>query len=302
MGHCWKQKAKDYLWSIVGEPCGGKGSPSAIVGEMDAIGYYNYPKNSEADSCAILCDNAVVHSCTDPSYEEDPEGTKWTSLTAMYEPQSPGANAGAGCVQKVSYFKRAGQWYDSAQDFCELDEIFFASSNYSSPSNPDGVYHTGMIVDWGYIEELGKDGFTVIEGNTTYEGERGRVAYKYYAYDDPRIYGAGRPDWDGWDPWDETAKEPEKPKEEAKPEPAPEPTPEPVPTKEVYKVTTNGGILRLRSAPTTDSMYLIGIPNGMELIVNQIVDGEYVDGSDQWARTCYKGLNGFVSCAWITKT
>ena len=298
MGNCWKQKAKDYLWAQIGEVCG---KSSSYAAEMDAIFYYNYPKNGAANSCAILCDNALLHACTDPEYDDDPSGAKWTALAAMYEPQSAGANAGAGCVQKVGYFKRAGAWYTDTQDFCELDEIFFASSDYASADNPDGVYHTGMIVDWGYIEELGKDGFTTIEGNTTYEGQSGRVAYKYYAYDDPRIYGAGRPNWDGWEPGEENTQD--KPAEPVQPtpEPVPEPKPEPTPKAELYKVTTNGGVLRLRAAPNTDSAYLIGIPNGTELSVSEIVHGESINWNEDWARTSYAGYPGYVSCAWLTK-
>jgi len=217
MGSCWKQLAKDYLWSIIGEPCGGRGQPSDIVGQMDAISYYNYPKNGVANSCAILCDNALLHACTEPSYDEDPEGAKWTALAAMYEPQSPGANDGAGCRQKVDMFKRAGAWFDDPQDFCEMDEIFFASPDYVSDANPYGVYHTGTIVSWGFIEELGTDGFTVIEGNVN----GGVVAYRYYAYSDSRIFGAGRPNWDGWSPDDGNDEQPE-------PAPIPEPVKETV--------------------------------------------------------------------------
>lgn len=197
MGNCWKQKAKDWLWQQVGNVCG---KSSEYAKQMDSVDYYNFHKNGEANSCALFCDCSLLNSCTDPSFDEDPYGSKWTALAAMYEPQTPGTNEGAGCVQKVGYFKAAGKWFSNPQDFIELDEIFFADSKYVSDLNPYGVYHTGMIVDWGYIEELGKDGFTTIEGNTTYKGESGRVAYKYYAYDDPRILGAGRPNWDGWEP------------------------------------------------------------------------------------------------------
>ena len=221
MGNCWKQKAKDYLWSIIGEPCGGRGQPSEIVGEMDAIHFYNYPKNGVANSCAILYDNGVLHACTDPSYDEDPECAKWTALQALYEPQD-GSNAGAGCVQKIGYYKANDAWYTDTADFCELDEIFFASPDYVSDANPYGVYHTGAIVDWGYVEELGTDGFTVIEGNTN----GGVVAYKYYAYSDSRILGAGRPNWDGWSP-DEDEND-EKPQPDPKPEPIPAPPTETV--------------------------------------------------------------------------
>ena len=211
MGSCWKQKAKDYLWAQVGEPCG---KTSKYAEEMDAIHYYNYPKNGVANSCALFCDNALLHSCTDPSYDEDAECAKWTALQAMYEPQN-GSNAGAGCVQKVGYFKKANAWYTDTSDFCELDEIFFASSDYVSDENPYGVYHTGMIVDWGYVEELGTDGFTTIEGNVG-----GEVVYRYYRYDDPRILGAGRPNWDGWGDGSDVDEG-----SDDEPTPAPEPTP-----------------------------------------------------------------------------
>ena len=292
MGNCWKQKAKDYLWSIVGETCGGKGVYSDIVQEMDNIHYYNYPKNGEADSCAILCDNAVVHACTDPSYDEDPDCAKWTALNAMYEPQN-GSNAGAGCVQKIGYFKAAGQWYTDTSAFCELDEIFFASSKYVSDANPYGVYHTGMIVSWGYIEELGTDGFTVIEGNTTYQGESGKVAYKYYAYNDPRILGAGRPLWDGWTPEEDSTDDSDSDSE---------PTPEPEPSVRLFRVKTNSGSpLRLRAAPNIDSACLDLIPNGTVVAVSKIVDGEMINWNEEWAYTTYNGFTGYASCAYLVE-
>ena len=74
-----------------------------------------------------------------------------------------------------------------------------------------------MIVAWGYIEELGKDGFTYIDGDSWYQGESGMVGYHYVAYDDPKIHGAGRPNWDGWEPDDKNI--------DTKPEPTPEPMP-----------------------------------------------------------------------------
>lgn len=214
MGNCWKQKAKDWLWQQVGNVCG---KSSDYAKQMDSVDYYNFHKDGVANSCALFCDCSVLNSCTEPTFDEDPEGAKWTALSAMYEPQN-GSNAGAGCVQKVSYFRSVGEYYTDTQDFCELDELFLASPEYVKPDNPEGLYHTGMIVAWGFIEELGKEGFTIIDGNSTFEGEKGRVGYHYYAYDDPRIHGAGRPNWDGW--------EPENNDDDDKP--TPEPTPEPV--------------------------------------------------------------------------
>ena len=83
------------------------------------------------------------------------------------------------------------------------------------------------------------------------------------------------------------------------PEPKPEPKPEPV--KLTYKVTTNGGVLRLRSAPNTSSAYLIGIPNGTILSVDTIVTGEPINYNTDWAHTSYGGYTGYVSCRWLTK-
>jgi len=279
MGSCWKQFAKDYLWAQIGEPCG---KTSKYAKEMDAIDYYNYPKDGVANSCALFCDNALLHSCTGPSYDEDPEGAKWTALAAMYEPQGKHQNAGAGCVQKVDYFKKADAWYENTQDFCEMDEIFFWKPDYVSNENPYGVYHTGTIVEWGYIEELRTDGFTVIEGNTTYEGESGRVAYKYYAYDDPRILGAGRPNWDGWLPPDEEDTI-SKPEPEPTPEPAPEPIQPPVSSNQgtVYTVCV-GSWLNIRTEPTSESTKIGELYDGAKVIVYEQEDGWARIGDNMW--------------------
>jgi hypothetical protein len=260
MGSCWKQIAKDYLWAQVGEPCG---KSSSYAREMDAIHFYNYPKDGAANSCALFCDNALLHSCTEPSYDDDPEGAKWTALSAMYEPQSEGANDCAGCAQKIRQFKKYGAWYEDTQDFCELDEIFFGSPDYVSDINPLGAYHTGMIVAWGYIEELGKDGFTYIDGNSYYQGESGMVGYHYVAYDDPKIIGAGRPNWDGWLP------------DEKKPDDVkPEPTPEPDVTVEKYEVCVDDDSwLNVRSGAGKSYPAIWKLYNGDVVPIFEIEDG-----------------------------
>jgi hypothetical protein len=62
------------------------------------------------------------------------------------------------------------------------DQVFFVKSN--------GVYyHTGLVVDWD------ENGIYTVEGNTN----GGKVAKKFYNYDDPKIAGYGRPRYDGWD-------------------------------------------------------------------------------------------------------
>lgn len=268
MGSCWKQKAIDYAWDQVGKVCG---KSSEFAKEMDAINYYNYPKNGVANSCALFVDNCLLHSCTDPSYDEDPEGAKWTALAAMYEPQSKGANAGAGCVQKVDYFKRAGAWYTDPQDFVCGDEIFFWDPKYISDENPYGVYHTGLIVDWS-------DMFTVIEGNT----DGGYVADKYYKFDNPKILGVGRPNWDGWYPESEDTK----PEPDPIPEPEPNPAPDPKPILKAKRIRVSSW-LNVRTTPIAlgDNSNKIG----------ELYDGAVVyvfEEKDDWSRI---GENMWIS-------
>lgn len=270
MGSCWKQKAIDYAWDQVGKVCG---KSSEYAKEMDAINYYNYPKNGVANSCALFVDNCLLHSCTDPSYDDDTEGAKWTALAAMYEPQSKGANAGAGCVQKVDYFKRAGAWYTDPQDFVCGDEIFFWDPKYISDENPYGVYHTGLIVDWS-------DMFTVIEGNT----DGGYVADKYYKFDDYKILGVGRPNWDGWYPESEDTKPEPDPIPE--PVPTPEPTLEPIGSYEKKKISVTS-YLNVRTSPEMGNNKIGELYNGAEVYVFETVDGWARIGDNLWISADY---------------
>ena len=205
MGNCYGKKAVDYAIAQIGKPCG---KYSEYAAEMDAVQFYNYPKNGQADSCSLFVDNCVWHACTEPTVEEDPEGSKYTALYMVCEPEQD--NCGAGCVQSVDYFKSKGQWVDSTQDMARGDKIFYRNQKYVKSSNPYGVYHTGIIVDWGDFDE--GSGFKVVEGNT----DGGVVAEKFVSYGDPKILGAGRPRYDAWE--EDVTPEPE---------PTPEPTPEP---------------------------------------------------------------------------
>lgn len=221
MGHCWKKLTIDYALAQVGKVCG---KTNEFSKEMDSIGFYNYPKNGSANSCKIFVDNSILHGCTDPTPEEDIEAAKWTALAVTYEPQSKGANAGAGCVQSVGYYKKAGAWINNPQDMVCGDEIYYANPDYATTDDPDGIYHTGLIVDWGEYDELdGKGGFKVVEGNT----DGGYVAIKFVSYDDPKIYGAGRPDYDGWDPYESNDSDNNE---------MPEPTPQPDPVEKMVTV------------------------------------------------------------------
>lgn len=244
----------------VGKPCGKTNEYSAY---MDGYKFYNYPKNGSANSCAIFYDTAIMKCMS-------PEANANAARAILCEPNVD--NCGAGCTQKVAYYKAAGRFYYHKAKGCPAqvgDEVFFKRSN-------GAIYHTGAVVDWD------NKGIYTVEGNT----DGGKVAKKFYSYSDSKLYGYGRPKWTGY----------------ARPEPKPEPTPTPAPTTEKYKVETNGGKLSLRNAPKlTGSIVIAEIPNGTEIDVSEIVQGEMVNNCTEWAHTTYEGKSGYCTCSWLVK-
>ena len=236
-------------------------------------------KNGAVDFCAIgYCYWLFVNIICDDHEPTDDE-RKWATHYFMY--QSDSCCTSAGCEQQAQVYKKNGAWFTEPQDLVVGDQIFF--QKWDEDAGRYVYYHTGGCYDWD------ENGIYVTEANTN----GGRTENKFYPYSafGGKIGGFGHPRFDGYEYTQSFNTEPTP---EPEPEPVPDPIPEP-PASERYEVTTNGGILRLRAAPNTDSAYLIGIPNGTELDVTEIVTGE------DWARTCYGGYNGFVSCAWITK-
>lgn len=252
---------------------------------LDACNYWQMgAKDGSADWCSIFVNYCAYVSTLDENQQPRPD--KYDAHYFFFEPDS-GENLAAGCVYAANYFKRAGAWSDNLQGAKCGSQVFFR--NYA---------HTGLVVDWG--EDSRGWWVDVVEGNTTIDGVKYCVGLKRYYDGDPNIDGYGNPRYDGY----ELATAPQDENTQAKPaEPAqgtPEPA-QPAPKAERYKVTTNGGVLRLRSAPNISSAYLIGIPNGTELDVSEIVNGEWINDNDEWARTTYGGYLGYVSCAWLIK-
>ena len=89
------------------------------------------------------------------------------------------------------------------------------------------------------------------------------VGYHYVAYDDPKIIGAGRPNWDGWLP------------DEKKPDDVkPEPTPEPDITVEKYEVCVDDDSwLNVRSGAGKDYPAIWKLYNGDVVPIFEIEDG-----------------------------
>ena len=254
---------------------------------LDAVNYWNMgAKDGAADWCSIFVNFCIWASTRNSSGDIDPD--VWDAHFFTFEPDG-GQNLAAGVGFAADYYMAHDSWSGDSSGACVGDQIFFR--NFA---------HTGLVVGWG-TDDNGVDYIDTIEGNATIDGVPYSVGRRRYRADDPQIDGYGHPRYDGDDYPESSNTEPTpEPVPEPEPDPVPDPIPEP-PTSERYKVTTNGGILRLRAAPNTDSAYLIGIPNGTELDVTEIVDGESINWCEEWARTCYGGYNGFVSCAWITK-
>lgn len=269
----------------VGAVCGKTNEFSA---ELDSIDYFNTKKNGVANSCSIFQCDMAYRSTRDANLEPCPD--KWDAYYFLYQPSNPKNNCGAGCTQQAGYFKNNDAWYQEP-DACTGDWIFYTNDGGTNDGG-ETYYHVGLVVDWGDWDELGgRGGYKVVEGNT----DGGYVAIHYVPFGDSRIGGFGRPRYDGWEcPVKESEPEP-------KPTPNPGPEPKPEPTTYEYQVTTNGGILRLRSASNTRSSYLIGIPNGTILSVDAVVDGEEIGGDTGWLHTSYEGFTGYVARYWTTK-
>ena len=187
----YRQDVIDTALAQVGKVCG---KSSEYAKELDAVKFYNYPKDGAANSCKIFVDDMI--------YRNIKPQTANNARDAVCEPNKD--NCGAGCTQAVGYFKAAGRWYEPFNskggcNGCKGDEIFFKKSN-------GAIYHTGLVVDWD------SKGLYVVEGNTSYEGKSGMVAKKFYSYSDGKIAGFGRPKYSE-----------DKPKEEEKTDTQPKP-------------------------------------------------------------------------------
>lgn len=171
----------------IGKNCGKTNEYSA---ELDAVKFYNYPKNGAADSCSIFVDD-MIYRCIKPQ-------TANNARAALYEPNKD--NCAAGCTQAAQYFKDHGAWYSKMSDAHTGDKIFFKKSNGQ-------IYHTGLVVDWD------NKGIYTVEGNTN----GGKVAKKFYAYGDSKVAGFGRPQYTAYKKEDENTQQSEQP---VKPEPS----------------------------------------------------------------------------------
>lgn len=98
---------------------------------------------------------------------------------ALYLTCQPEKSCGAGCRFSAEYYQAKGRFFKSNPE--TGDQIFFGTGW-------DNVYHTGMVV------KVENGIVTTIEGNTS-----DMVAERQYPLNSPKIFGYGRPRWDGED-------------------------------------------------------------------------------------------------------
>jgi len=245
MSSIYSKPVCDLAWKQVGYSQY-DGKHTKYAADLDAVDFYNYPKDGACDWCSIFVDWLIYQNTLNSMSVLEPDAD--AARDYLCEPYS--GNAGAGCTQSASYFKSRGQFLTNPAEMKCGDKIFFQRSD-------GAIYHTGIIVDWGYIEELGCDGFTVIEGNTN----GGQVAYKYYCYDDPKIAGVGSIQYDGY----------EMPgaKDEA---PAPVASPE-KPLVKKYKVINILSFLNVREGPGREYKSIWKLYNNDEVSIYEIKNG-----------------------------
>ncbi len=245
MSSIYSKPVCDLAWKQVGYSQY-DGKHTKYAADLDAVDFYNYHKDGECDWCSIFVDWLIYQNTLNSMSVLDPDAD--AARDYLCEPYS--GNAGAGCTQSASYFRSRGQFVTDPADMKCGDKIFFQRSD-------GAIYHTGIIVDWGYVEELGTDGFTVIEGNTN----GGQVAYKYYRFDDPKIAGAGSIQYDGY----------EMPgaKDEA---PAPVTSPDNDLIKMMYKVCVNT-FLNVREGPGTGYKAIWKLYNGDKVTIYEQKNG-----------------------------
>lgn len=136
--------------------------------DLDAIGFYNGPKNGFA-WCDVFVDWCMVQAF----------GVSKAKELLNHGP------LGAGCPYSAGYYKAAGRWHSSSPQ--PGDQIFFGIS-------VDKAYHTGLVVK----VENGR--VYTVEGNTSgvsgVVANGGGVFQKSYSVNDRNICGYGRPNYD----------------------------------------------------------------------------------------------------------
>lgn len=173
MGSLYAKNVVETALNEIGYQADGKMNKYAA--ELDAVDYFvGCGKKNGLDWCCVFVCWLAYHNCI-------PEPDKWDAMYFLFQDQK--CNTSAVVKYAADFYKQNNAFYTDTSKFERGDQIFFKKGKNT-------LYHTGLIVDWD------EKGIYTVEGNTN----GGQVAKKFYAYDEAKIAGVGRPRYDGWEP------------------------------------------------------------------------------------------------------
>ena len=188
-------------------------------------------------------------------------------------------SCGTGSHSLIEKAKKAGIWIeDDAYTPRIGDIIIYDWKDSGSGDDKTGHDHTGIVTS---ISSTGKS-FKVMEGN-----RKDSVSSRQVNVNAKNTRGFIAPKFA-----DEVQQTPEQPSK-----PSEEPT---QPSVKTMKVKTNSGLpLRMRREPNTTSERITSIPNGSQVQVSDVVEGEKIAGNTKWANAKYEGKTGYCSMAYL---
>lgn len=234
------------------------------------INIYNGPKQGAA-YCDEMCDYVYIMAT---SVEIGPK--------MIYQPLN---GCGAGCKFSAQYYRNNKAFFTTPE---VGDQIFYGKDGKAGTET-----HTGIVV------KLTEKTIYTVEGNVSNEVKAKTVSRSQIG---KKIIGFGRPNWDYAVKAEANDEQPilNKPSENP-------PTMPSAPTKKIitavtapesktkayaktWKVTTNGGKLRLRQGPGTNFAKLVSMPNKSEVVCNGEHTGEWLFVSYETKAIIYKGF------------
>lgn len=231
------------------------------------VNIYNGNKNG-VDWCDILADYCYIMGT---SVEIGPR--------MIYQPLN---GCGAGCKFSAQYYRNNKAFYTTP----ELgDQIFYGKDGKAGTET-----HTGIVV------KLTEKTIYTVEGNVSNEVKAKTVSRSQIG---KKIVGFGRPNWDYAVKAEAADEQPILNKPSEKPSTAPTkkiimavtaPESKTKAYAKTWKVTTNGGKLRLRQGPGTNFAKLVSMPNKSEVVCNGEHTGEWLFVSYETKAIIYKGF------------
>ena len=267
--------AKDQIGTVETPKGSNKNKYAAFFDDLrkQGVNIYNGNKNGGKDAawCDIFADYCYIMAT---SVEIGPK--------MIYQPLN---GCGAGVKFSAKYYRNNKAFFTTPE---VGDQIFYGKDGKAGTET-----HTGIVV------KLTEKTIYTVEGNTSDAVKAKTVSRSQIG---KKIVGFGRPNWGYAVKAEENDEQPiiNKPSENP-------PTAPTTPNKKIitavtapesktkayaktWKVTTNGGMLRLRQGPGTNFAKLVSMPNGSKVVCNGEHTGEWLFVSYETKAIIYKGF------------